>query len=100
MGLAAAVSGDGKRAGRGQPLIRCLAAGIMAAVGGRGRTLPYLISDFKTATGISITVVFIELWLISWIRYKYMDTPFWKAAFQIALGGFLVFLTGMFIGSA
>jgi rubrerythrin len=100
MGLAEALSDDGKLTGRGQPLIRGLASGIMTAVGGLGHTLPYLISDFKTATGISITVVFIELWLISWIRYKYMDTPFWKAAFQIAVGGFLVFLTGMFIGSA
>ena len=100
MGLAEALSDDGKLSGRGQPLIRGLASGIMTAVGGLGHTLPYLISDFKTATGISVTVVFIELWLISWIRYKFMDTPFWKAAFQIALGGFLVFLTGMFIGSA
>ena len=100
MGLAEALSDDGKLTGRGQPWIRGLASGVMTAVGGLGHTLPYLISDFKTATGISIAVVFVELWLISWIRYKYMDTPFLKAAFQIALGGFLVFLTGMFIGSA
>ena len=52
------------------------------------------------STGLAIIIVFIELWAISWIRYKYMDTPFLKAAFQIAVGGFLVFLTGMFIGSA
>jgi erythrin-vacuolar iron transport family protein len=100
MGLAEALSDDGKLTGRGQPLIRGLASGIMTAVGGLGHTLPYLIPDFKTATGISIAVVFVELWLISWIRYKYMDTPFLKAAFQIAVGGFLVFLTGIFIGSA
>jgi erythrin-vacuolar iron transport family protein len=100
MGLAEALSDDGKLTGRGQPWIRGLASGVMTAVGGLGHTLPYLIPDFKTATGISIAVVFVELWLISWIRYKYMDTPFLKAAFQIALGGFLVFLTGMFIGSA
>ena len=72
----------------------------MTAVGGLGHTLPYLITDFKTATGLAIIIVFIELWAISWIRYKYMDTPFLEAAFQIAVGGFLVFLTGMFIGSA
>jgi erythrin-vacuolar iron transport family protein len=100
MGLAEGLSDDGKLTGRGHPLIRGLASGIMTAIGGLGHTLPYLISDFKTATGLSIAVVFVELWLISWIRYKYMDTPFLKAAFQIALGGFLVFLTGMFIGSA
>ena len=45
-------------------------------------------------------MVFVELWIISWIRFKYMDTPFLKAAFQIAVGGFLVFLTGILIGSA
>ena len=100
MGLAEALSDDGKLTGRGQPWIRGLASGVMTAVGGLGHTLPYLIPDFKTATGISIAVVFVELWLISWIRYKYMDTPFLKAAFQIAVGGFLVFLTGMLIGSA
>jgi rubrerythrin len=100
MGLAEALSDDGKLTGRGHPTIRGLAAGLMTAVGGLGHTLPYLITDFKTATGIAIVVVFVELWLISWIRYKFMDTPFLKAAFQIAVGGFLVFLTGMLIGSA
>jgi erythrin-vacuolar iron transport family protein len=100
MGLAEALSDDGKLTGRGQPWIRGLASGVMTAVGGFGHTLPYLIPDFRTATGIAIAVVFVELGLISWIRYKYMDTPFLKAAFQIAVGGFLVFLTGMLIGSA
>ena len=100
MGLAEGLSDDGKLTGRGHPLIRGLAAGIMTAVGGLGHTLPYLIPDFQTATWLAIIVVFVELWAISWVRYKYMDTPFLKAAFQIAVGGFLVFLTGMLIGSA
>jgi len=72
----------------------------MTALGGLGHALPYLISDFWTATVISMIVVFLELWAISWIRWKYMDTPFLRAAFQVAVGGALVFLTGIFIGSA
>ncbi len=100
MGLAEGLSDDGKLTGRGHPLIRGLAAGIMTAVGGMGHALPYLIPDFTIATWLSVAVVFCELWAISWIRYKYMDTPFLKAAFQIAVGGFLVFLTGILIGSA
>ncbi len=100
MGLAEGLSDDGKLTGRGHPLIRGSAAGIMTAVGGLGHALPYLIPDFNLATTIAAIVVFIELWAISWIRYKYMDTPFLKAAFQIAVGGFLVFLTGILIGSA
>lgn len=100
MGLAEGLSDDGKLTGRGHPLIRGLASGGMTMVGGLGHTLPYLIPDFWTATIVAVIVVFIELWAISWIRYKYMDTPFLKAAFQIAVGGFLVFLTGILIGSA
>jgi VIT1/CCC1 family predicted Fe2+/Mn2+ transporter len=72
----------------------------MTAVGGLGHTLPYLIPDFQTATMVAIFVVLVELGVISWIRWKYMDTPFLKATFQIAVGGFLVFLTGILIGSA
>ena len=100
MGLAEGLSDDGKLTGRGHPLIRGVAAGVMTAVGGLGHALPYLIPDFWIATWIAVVVVFFELWAISWIRYKYMDTPFLKAAFQIAVGGFLVFLTGILIGSA
>jgi erythrin-vacuolar iron transport family protein len=100
MGFAEGLSDDGKLTGRGHPLIRGLSAGIMTAVGGLGHTLPYLIPDFQLATWIAIVVVLLELAVISWIRYKYMDTPFLKAAFQIAVGGFLVFVTGILIGSA
>jgi len=100
MGLAEGLSDDGKLTGRGHPLIRGTAAGVMTAVGGMGHALPYLIPDFQIATWVAIVIVFIELWAISWIRYKYMDTPFLKAAVQTAVGGFLVFLTGILIGSA
>ena len=100
MGLAEGLSDDGKLTGRGHPLIRGTAAGVMTAVGGLGHALHYLIPDFATATWIAIVIVFLELWAISWIRYRYMDTPFLKAAFQIAVGGFLVFLTGVLIGNS
>jgi erythrin-vacuolar iron transport family protein len=100
MGLAEGLSDDGKLSGRGRPLVRGLASGGMTAAGGLGHTLPYLIPNFQLATVIAIIVVFFELGAISWIRWKYMDTPFLKATFQIAVGGFLVFLTGILIGSA
>lgn len=100
MGFAEGLSDDGKLTGRGHPMIRGLAAGIMTAVGGLGHTIPYLIPDFKIATWVAIAVVFCELWIISWVRARYMDTPFLKAVYQIALGGFLVFVAGVLIGSA
>jgi rubrerythrin len=100
MGFAEALSDDGKLTGRGHPLIRGFAAGVMTTIGGIGHALPYLIPEFWTATILATIIVFVELIAISWIRYKYMDTPFLRAGFQVAVGGFLVFLAGIFIGNA
>ncbi len=100
MGFAEALSDDGTLSGRGRPWIRGLASGLMTTVGGVGHTLPYLIPDFRIATALAIAVVIVELWAIAYIRARYMDTPFLRAAFQIVVGGLLVFATGILIGSA
>ena len=99
MGFTEAASDDGELSGRGSPIKRGFASGIMTTVGGLGHALPYLIPDFWTATIIACIVVFIELWAIAWIQNKYMDTPFFRAAFQVVLGGALVFAAGVLIGS-
>ena len=100
MGFAEALSDDGSLTGRGRPLLRGAVTGLMTAAGGVGHTLPFLIKDFRVAMTAAIVVVAIELWAISYIRNRYMDTPFLSAAFQVVLGGVLVFLTGILIGSA
>ncbi|WP_323015385.1 iron exporter MbfA [Devosia sp.] len=100
MGFTEAASDDGKLTGRGSPLKRGLAAGIMTAVGGLGHALPYLIADFTLATGIAIFIVLIELWAIAFIQNRYMQTPFWRAVLQVVLGGSLVFAAGILIGNA
>lgn len=100
MAFAEGLSDDGSLTGRGTPWVRGPVCGAMTAVGGLGHTLPYLIPDFWTATAISIVVVVAELTAISWIRTRFMDTPFLQAAFQVVVGGVLVFLAGIFIGSS
>jgi rubrerythrin len=100
MAFAEALSDDGSLTGRGAPVIRGSVCGAMTAVGGLGHTLPYLIPDFFTATAVSFAVVVIELIAISYIRYRYMDTPFLSAAFQVIVGGVLVFAAGILIGSS
>jgi rubrerythrin len=99
MGFTEAASDDGELSGRGSPLKRGLASGVMTTVGGLGHALPYLIPDFWTATVIAFVVVFIELWAIAWIQNRYMETPFFRAACQVVLGGALVFAAGVLIGS-
>jgi rubrerythrin len=100
MGFAEALSDDGQLTGRGQPLLRGTITGAMTALGGLGHTLPYLIRDFWTATTIAIIVVIIELWAIAWIRSRYMDTKFLRAAFEVVVGGLIVFGAGILIGNA
>ncbi len=99
MGFTEAASDDGTISGRGSPIKRGFAAGIMTTVGGLGHALPYLIPDFWTATVTAFVVVFLELWAIAWIQNRYMETPFFRAAFQVVVGGALVFAAGVLIGS-
>lgn len=100
MGFAEALSDDGSLTGRGHPWVRGGICGLMTTLGGLGHTLPYLIPNVKTATTLAITVVLVELGIIAWVRHQYMDTPWPSAIFQVVVGGLLVFLTGILIGSS
>jgi rubrerythrin len=100
MGFAEALADDGKLSGRGTPWLRGLVCGLMTMLGGLGHTLPYLIPSFHLATTVAVIVVVIELGIIAWIRHRYMDTPWLGATFQVMVGGALVFIAGIVIGSS
>jgi len=100
MGFAEALSDDGSLTGRGRPLVRGGVCGLMTTAGGIGHTLPFLISDFRVALSAAIAVVVVELAAISFIRHRYMDTPWFPTAVQVVIGGVLVFLAGVFIGNS
>jgi rubrerythrin len=100
MGFAEALSDNGSLTGRGAPLIRGGICGLMTTAGGIGHTLPFLIPSFWTAMAVAIGVVIVELAVISWVRWKYMDTPPLSATLQVAFGGALVFGVGILIGSS
>ncbi|MEO4043812.1 iron exporter MbfA [Hoeflea sp. CAU 1731] len=100
MGFTEVASDDGVISGRGAPIKRGFATGIMTTLGGLGHALPYLIPHFHTATAIAIVLVVCELWAISWIQHRFMETPWSRAIFQVVLGGALVFAAGLAIGTA
>jgi rubrerythrin len=100
MGFAEALSDDGSLTGRGHPWVRGVICGAMTALGGIGHTLPFLLQDFRMALWAAGGVVLAELAIITWIRRRYMDTPWVSAALQVGLGGVLVFITGVLIGSS
>jgi erythrin-vacuolar iron transport family protein len=100
MGFAEALSDNGSLTGRGAPLLRGVVCGLMTTLGGIGHTLPFLIANFTTAIIVAVLVVIAELAVISWIRWRYMDTPPLSAALQVGFGGVLVFATGILIGAS
>ncbi len=100
MGFAEALSDNGSLTGRGAPIARGTICGLMTTLGGIGHTLPFLIPNFWTAMTVAVAVVIVELAVISWIRWRYMDTPPLSAVAQVSVGGALVFATGILIGSS
>jgi erythrin-vacuolar iron transport family protein len=100
MAFSEGLSDDGSLTGRGSPWLRGTVTGLMTTAGGIGHTMPFLIGNFRTATLLAVIIVAVELGVISFIRHRYMDTPFLQAAFQVIVGGVLVFLTGWLIGSS
>jgi rubrerythrin len=100
MGFAEALSDDGALSGRGRPLLRGAICGLMTALGGLGHSLPFLAHSFNFAFEVAVCVVIVELLVIAWIRHRFMDTPLLAAAFQVIVGGVLVFIAGVLIGAS
>ncbi len=100
MAFSEALSDDGVISGRGSPWLRGIVEGGMTFLGAIGHALPFLIPHFWTAFIVASIVVAIELVVIAYIRNKYMDTPFLRAAFQIIVGGVIVLTAGILIGKS
>jgi len=100
MGFAEALSDDGTLTGRGHPWIRGLVCGLMTTLGGLGHTFPFLIPQFRVAFTVAVVVVLAELGTITWVRHRYMESPWLSATVQVMIGGLLVFLAGVWIGKS
>ncbi|PTR00856.1 hypothetical protein C8P68_10184 [Mucilaginibacter yixingensis] len=100
MGLAEALSDDGTVTGRGSPLMRGSITGLATALGGMLHTFPFLVPNIRHALHLAYVVVVVELLAIAIIRYKFMKTPLWPTIMQVIIGGGIVFVIGLFLGSA
>ena len=100
MGFSEGLSDDGSLTGRGSPLLRGVITGFATFVGGILHTLPFLIPHVSLALYLAFGVVGFELLAISFIRYRYFQMSFVLSAGQVLVGGTLVFLSGILIGSA
>jgi len=100
MGLAEALSDDGKVTGRGNPVVRGAITAFATALGGMLHTLPFLISNLHSALHLAYIVVICELFVIAFIRYKFMKTPLLSTILQVIVGGGIVFVVGVWLGSS
>ncbi len=98
MGLAEALSDDGKVTGRGNPVNRGGITALGTTIGGMLHTFPFLISNINTALHLAYIIVALELAGIAVIRYRYMKTPLAKTLLQVIVGGSIVFAIGIFLG--
>ena len=100
MGMSEGLSDDGALTGRGDPVRRGLITGGATFVGGILHTLPFLIPDVRTALAVAFVFVAVELVAIAWIRYRYLETGFWRSVVQVVVGGALVLAAGVWIGES
>jgi len=100
MGFSEAMSDTGKETARGHPVIRGGITGVATLIGGLLHTLPFLISHIALALSLAYGVVGVELVAIALIRYRYFKMNFWLSILQVVVGGGLVFLAGVLIGSS
>ena len=98
MALAEALSDDGELSGRGNPVVRGLVTGLGTLIGGMGHTLPFLITNLRTAMSLAYLVVVLELITIAYIKYRYMKSPLGRTILQIIGGGGVVFGIGLLLG--
>ena len=100
MGLAEALSDDGKVTGRGNPIVRGAITAFATSLGGMLHTLPFLIANLKSALHLAYIIVICELLAIAFIRYKFMKTPLYATILQVIVGGGIVFIVGIWLGNA
>jgi hypothetical protein len=100
MAFAEALSDTGEHTGRGHPIARGAIIGAMTFAGGILHTLPFLVSDLRTALYLATIVVGVELISIAYLRYHFFKMRFFLSIIQVVFGGALVFLAGYLIGSS
>lgn len=100
MGLSEALSDTGETTGRGSPFIRGAITGLMTAVGSVFHTLPFLISDVNTAIEVAAGIVAIELFVIAWVRERFLEVSLRSSLLVVTLGGALTLGIGIGIGAS
>jgi erythrin-vacuolar iron transport family protein len=100
MGFSEALSDTGEETGRGSAVVRGAITGLATTLGGVFHSLPFIIHNVHTALVVAGVVVGIELFTISWVRYRFMQVPLRNSMLMVTCGGAIVVAIGIGIGSS
>jgi erythrin-vacuolar iron transport family protein len=100
MGWSEALSDTGEQTGRGSAVVRGTITGGMTALGGLFHTLPFLISDVHKALLVAGSVVAVELFLIAWIRNRFLHVSMRSSLLVVTVGGVIALAIGIAIGAS
>ena len=100
MGFSEALSDTGEQTGRGSAIVRGTITGAATALGGVFHSLPFIISDVNQALVVAGIVVGIELFVIAWVRYRFLQVSLRSSLIVVTLGGAIVLAIGVLIGNA
>jgi hypothetical protein len=100
MGWSEALSDTGEQTGRGSAVVRGAITGGMTTLGGVFHTLPFFISDVNKALIVAGAVVAVELLTIAWIRKRFLEVSMRSSLLVVTVGGAIVLVIGVAIGSS
>ena len=100
MGISEGLSDTGEETNRGSAAVRGTITGAATALGGIFHSLPFLISDVNQALVVAGVVVAIELFVIAWVRHRFLHVSLRSSLVVVTLGGAIVLAIGVVIGNA
>lgn len=100
MGISEALSDTGEETNRGSGVVRGILTGGATALGGIFHSLPFVISDVNKALVVAGIVVGIELFVIAWVRFRFLHVSLRSSLIVVTLGGIIVLAIGVLIGSS
>jgi len=100
MAFSEGLSDTGELTGRGRPLVRGAITGLGTLVGGVLHTLPFLIPEYRAALITAAAVVALELVMLAWIRWRWLETSFWRSFASITMAGAMIAAVAAALGSS
>jgi erythrin-vacuolar iron transport family protein len=100
MGFSEALSDTGEETGRGSAVARGAITGGATAFGGVFHSLPFIIHNVHTALIVAGVVVAVELFVISWVRYRFLHVPLRNSMVAVTGAGAIVVAIGVLIGAS